>query len=125
MSLVPNDLQRSLRNRSTQDLRPEEAALCPLDDLLVYALRRVVHNNGAGLVVDLGVDACVADQVDDPLLALVLRQAEACGEVPAVMLALAFRCTICLEVEPRFFAALDDLPPVDTYLMSILWWILQ
>ena len=78
---------RSFRNRSAQNLRPEEAALCPLNDLLVYALRRVVHDDCAGLVVDLGVDACVADQVDDPLLALVLRQAEAFGEVPADMLA--------------------------------------
>lgn len=68
-------LARLLRNRSAQDLCPEEAALCPLNDLLIDALRRVVHNNCAGLVVDLGVDACVADQVDDPLLALVLRQA--------------------------------------------------
>jgi hypothetical protein len=63
---------RSFRNRSTQDLRPEEAALCSLNNLLVYALRRVVHDDGAGLIVDLSVDACVADQVDDPLLALIL-----------------------------------------------------
>jgi hypothetical protein len=47
----------------------------------------VVHDDGAGLVVDLGVDARVADQVDDPLLALVLRQAEAGGEVPVTELA--------------------------------------
>ena len=48
----------------------------------------MIHDDCAGLVVDLGVDACVADQVDDPLLALVLRQAEACGEVPVDELAL-------------------------------------
>ncbi|KAJ8112104.1 hypothetical protein OPT61_g5455 [Boeremia exigua] len=64
------------------DLGTEEAALCALDDLLVYALWGVVHDDCAGLVVDLGVDTCVADQVDDPLLTLVLRQAEACREVP-------------------------------------------
>lgn len=72
----------SLCDGGAHQLCPEEAALCSLDDLLVDALRRVVHDDCAGLVVDLGVDACVADQVDDPLLALVLRQAEACGEVP-------------------------------------------
>jgi hypothetical protein len=65
-----------------EDLGAEEAALGALDDLLVDAHGRVVHDDGAGLVVDLGVDAGVADQVDDPLLALVLAQAEAGGEVP-------------------------------------------
>ena len=40
---------------------PKKAALGALDDLLVDGLRRVVHDDGAGLVVDLGVDACVAD----------------------------------------------------------------
>ena len=63
---------RSFRNRSTHDLCPEEAALCPLNDLLVYALRRVIHDDCAGLVVNLGVDACVPDQVDDPFLAFIL-----------------------------------------------------
>jgi hypothetical protein len=77
----------SLGHGGTQHLGAEEAALCALDDLLVDALRRVVHDDGAGLVVDLGVDARVADQVDDPLLALVLRQAEAGGEVPSITLA--------------------------------------
>ena len=77
---------RSLGHGGTQHLGAEEAALCALDDLLVDALRRVVHDDGAGLVVDLGVDARVADQVDDPLLALVLRQAEAGGEVPSITL---------------------------------------
>lgn len=77
---------RSLGHGGTQHLGAEEAALCALDDLLVDALRRVVHDDGAGLVVDLGVDARVADQVDDPLLAFVLRQAEAGGEVPSIML---------------------------------------
>ena len=69
-----------------EDLGAEEAALGALNNLLVDAHGRVVHDNGAGLVVDLGVDARVADQVDDPLLAFVLRQAEAGGEVPSIML---------------------------------------
>lgn len=67
---------------SVHDGRPEEAALCLLNDLLVHRLRRVVHDDRALLVVDLGIDACVADQVDDPLLALRLREVEAGGEVP-------------------------------------------
>ena len=68
-----------------QDLCAEKPALCALNDLLVYALRGVVHDDGAGLVVYFGVDAGVADQVDNPLFALVLGEAEACGEVPVVV----------------------------------------
>jgi hypothetical protein len=53
--------------------------------LLVDAHGRVVHDDGAGLVVDLGVDAGVADEVNNPLLTLVLAQAEAGREVPVDM----------------------------------------
>ena len=53
--------ERSFGNGGAEDLGPEKAALGALDDLLVDGLRRVVHDDGAGLVVDLGVDACVAD----------------------------------------------------------------
>jgi len=76
------DPPRSFRDRSAQDLSPEEAALCPLDDLLIDGLWWVVHNDCAGLVINLCVYACVADEVDNPLLTLVLREAEAGGEVP-------------------------------------------
>ena len=76
-----------LGHGGTEHLRAEEGSLRPLDHLLVHAHRRVVHDDCAGLVVDLGVDARVADQVDDPLLALVLAQAEAGGEVPSITLA--------------------------------------
>jgi hypothetical protein len=62
----------SFRNRCAQDLCPEETALCSLDDLLVDGLWGVVHDDCAGLVIDLGVHTCVADEVDDPLLSLVL-----------------------------------------------------
>lgn len=58
-----------LRNSRTQHLRPEERTLRLLDHSLVYTLRRVIHDHRAGLVVDLGVDLGVSDQVDDPLLA--------------------------------------------------------
>ena len=73
---------RSLGHGGTQHLGAEEAALGALDDLLVDAHGRVVHDDGAGLVVDLGVDTGVADEIDNPLLALVLAEAEAGGEVP-------------------------------------------
>ena len=53
-----------------------------LDDLLVDGLGRVVHDDCAGLVVDLCVYARVADEVDNPLLALVLRQAKPGREIP-------------------------------------------
>lgn len=65
-----------------QDLSPEEGTLCLLNDLLVHRLRWVVHDNGALLVVDLGIDTGVADQVDDPLLTLVLAETQASGQVP-------------------------------------------
>ena len=70
------------RHRCTEHLRPEEATLRSLDDLLVHALRRVVHDDSAGLVVDLGVDAGVTDEVDDPFLTFFLVKAETCGEIP-------------------------------------------
>jgi len=67
---------------SAKYLGAEETALGALDDLLVDAHGRVVHDDGAGLVVDLGIDAGVANKVDDPLLTLVLAKAEAGGEIP-------------------------------------------
>lgn len=59
-------------DRSAQDLRPEEATLGALDNLLVNADGWVVHDDSTSLVVDLGVNAGVADEVDDPLLALIV-----------------------------------------------------
>jgi len=52
-------------------LRPEETALRPLNHLLVHADGRVVHDDCAGFVVDFGVHAGVADEIDDPFLAFV------------------------------------------------------
>ena len=72
-----------LGHSSAEDLCAEEAALGALDNLLVDAHGRVVHDDGAGLVVNLGVNASVADEVDDPLLTLVLAQAKAGREIPA------------------------------------------
>lgn len=69
-------------NSSAQHLCSEESTLGTLDDLLVDADGRVVHDNSAGLVVNLGVDAGIADEVDNPLLALVVGKSEAGGEVP-------------------------------------------
>jgi len=64
-------LQFLSRNRGTEDLRPEEPTLRALDDLLIDGHGRVVHDDRTGFVVDFGVDAGVADQVDDPFLAFV------------------------------------------------------
>lgn len=72
-----------LGHSGAEDLGAEETALGALDDLLIDAHGRVVHDDGAGLVVDLGVDAGVANEVDDPLLTLVLAETEAGREVPA------------------------------------------
>lgn len=68
-------------NSSSQDLRPEEATLGALNNLLVHGAGRVVHDDGALLVVDLGIEAGVADEVDDPLLGVVVVEAEAGAEV--------------------------------------------
>jgi len=72
----------SFRDCSAQDLSPEEATLCPLDDLLVDGLWWVVHDDCASLVIDLCVYTCVADEVDNPLLTLILRETKAGGEIP-------------------------------------------
>lgn len=76
--LPPHPLSVSLRlgHRRTEDLCPEETALGPLDDLLVDAAGRVVHDDGALARVDLGVEPRVADQVDDPLLAGLVVEAQ-------------------------------------------------
>jgi hypothetical protein len=71
-----------LGHSGAEDLCAEEAALGALNNLLVDAHGRVVHDDGAGLVVDLGVNAGVADEVNNPLLTLVLAQAEAGREIP-------------------------------------------
>ena len=98
---------RLLGDSGAEDLSAEEAALGALDHLLVDAHGRVVHDDGAGLVVDLGVDAGVADQVDDPLLTLVLAEAEAGREVPGKMMISS--------------GSLRDLSTGETYLMSMRW----
>ena len=65
-----------LRNSSTQDLCPEETSLGALNNLLVYAAWWVVHNHCAFLVINLRIDPRVSDQVDNPLLTLVLGKSE-------------------------------------------------
>ena len=42
----------------------------------------MVHDHRALLVVDLGVDTGVADQIDNPLLTLILVQTETGRKVP-------------------------------------------
>ena len=48
----------------------------------------MVHDDSSGLIIDLCVDAGVANKIDDPFLALILREAEASGKVPFKILAL-------------------------------------
>ena len=62
------------KHRST-----EKAPLCPLNDLLIYRVCRVIHQHRSLLVVEFSIHSRVPDQVDDPLLSLVLVQAQTCG----------------------------------------------
>lgn len=71
-------------------MRAEECTLGLFDDLLVHRLRRVVHDNRALLVVNLRVNAGVADKVDNPLLTLILVQTEAGGQIPEILLAVMY-----------------------------------
>jgi hypothetical protein len=68
-----------------QDLCPEEGTLRLLNHLLVNRLGRVVHNHSALLVVDLGVNPSVADEVDNPLLTLILAQTKTSRQIPRNM----------------------------------------
>lgn len=80
--MLSRDTSRLLRHRRAQDLRPEEGPLRPLNDLLIHALRGMVHDHGAGFVVNLCVYLCVSDQVDNPFLAFRVRQTESGRQVP-------------------------------------------
>jgi hypothetical protein len=71
-----------LGHSGAKDLCAEETALGALDNLLVDTHGRVVHDDSAGLVVNLGVDPSVADEVNNPLLTLILAQTEAGREIP-------------------------------------------
>jgi len=91
-----------------EDLRPEEGTLCPLNDLLVYRLRGVVHDHCALLVVNFGVDTGITDQVDNPLLTLVLVEAEAGGQIPGLAVSIALE-----RFAFTYFLLLDNNPLVD------------
>lgn len=71
-------------NSSVQDLRSEESTLGLLNDLLVNVVGRVVHDDGAVLAVNLGIQAGLANQVDDPLLAVIRVQAKLGAQIPNV-----------------------------------------
>lgn len=55
-----------------EDLRSEEAAFRPLDDLLVDGLRWMIHYNRAFLIVNPGVYPGIPNKIDYPFLSLVL-----------------------------------------------------
>lgn len=86
------------RNGSVEDLRAEEAALCLFNDLLVDVVGGVVHDDGAVLGVNLCVEAGLADEVDDPLLAVVGVEAELGGEVANVHAGKDFAVALADEV---------------------------
>jgi len=67
-----------LGNGSAQHLCPEECSLCPLDHLLVYTLWWVIHDHSACLIVDLCINLGISDEVDNPLLAFLVRQSKSC-----------------------------------------------
>lgn len=79
-----NSCHVSFRNGSTQHLGPKERALGLLNHLLVDTLGRMVHHNCAGLIIDLGIDSGVADEVDNPFLTFGGGQAETCGKIAKV-----------------------------------------
>lgn len=59
----------SLSNSSTEYLCSEESAFGLLNDLLIDALGWMIHDNGAGFVINLRIDFGISDQVNDPFLA--------------------------------------------------------
>jgi hypothetical protein len=99
----------SLANSLAQHLSPEEATLGPFDDLLVNIDRRVVHQDRAGLVIDLGIDTRVADEVNNPLLALGMRKTQTGREIPVE------------KTRQNRTRRLDLIGKGRTYLISIRW----
>lgn len=77
---------RLLRYCCGQHLSSEKASFRSLDDLLVDWLWWMIHHHCSCLIVDFGIDSGIADEVNDPFLSLVLRQAEACRKIPAITL---------------------------------------
>lgn len=73
-----------LGNSSVKNLSAEEASLGLFDNLLVHVVRWVVHDDSAVLRINLGIEASIADQVDNPLLAIVGVEAELSGEITDV-----------------------------------------
>lgn len=65
------------RHGRVQHLCPEESSLGPLNDLLVDTAGRVVHDDCALLGINLGVQTGVPNQVDNPLLSLLVVETKA------------------------------------------------
>lgn len=86
----------------SQHLSPEESSLGPLNDLLVDATGWVVHDDGSFLVVNLRVDPSVANEIDYPLLTLVLTKTQTCAQIlnvdTCVDLAVALRDQVACRV---------------------------
>lgn len=65
------DIESLLGHCRAQNLRPEECSPSPLYHVLVDILRGVIHDHSASLVVNLGINLGISDQVDYPLLAFI------------------------------------------------------
>lgn len=72
------------RDGGVQNLRAEESSLGLLNDLLVDIVGRVVHDDGAVLAVNLGVEAGITDEVNNPLLTIVRVEAKLGTEITDV-----------------------------------------
>lgn len=71
----------SLGDCSIENLCSEEATLGFLDNLLVDVVRGVVHDNCAVLAVNLGVQSSFANEIDNPLLAIIRIQAKLLAQI--------------------------------------------
>ena len=64
----------------------------------------MVHGHRTGFVVDLRIDTRIANQVDNPFLALVLTQTKSGGKIP--------RLTISIRSQQRRGLGLLDVYPL-------------
>jgi hypothetical protein len=75
----------------------------------------MIHDDCAGLVINLCIDFGVSDQVDNPLLAFRIRQTQSSGEIPASTLEEFWNCkrVNLLDVNSLMYLAVrlrDQMP---------------
>jgi len=74
LSIEPAAFCLLSRYSSAQNLGSEETTLSSFYYLLIDGAGRVVHYDGALLVIDLGIKPGVSDEVDNPFLSFVLAK---------------------------------------------------